>query len=76
MKLSGDDLVTCPTCVHYRRSTRVCRNYRRAGLRTPELGLDLSRLPQRCNGHEPRPTSARSASTRETGENERTNTSP
>jgi hypothetical protein len=45
---SGDDRVSCTDCQHYRPGR--CRNHRRAGLHSAELGRDLAGLLQRCPG--------------------------
>ena len=47
--LTGDDdRVSCTDCRHYRPGR--CRNHRRAGLYSAELGRDLAGLLQRCPG--------------------------
>jgi hypothetical protein len=47
--LAGDDdRVSCTDCTHYRPGR--CRNHRRAGLYSAELGRDLAGLLQRCPG--------------------------
>ena len=45
-----DERVTCLACGHFLPNSRRCGNHRRAGLRSPWLGLDLPTLPQRCGG--------------------------
>lgn len=46
-----DDRVVCIGCRHYQVGR--CRNHRRAGLATSEVGRALAALPQRCPGFGP-----------------------
>ncbi len=48
--VAGDERIRCGSCSHYVERTRRCRNHRRAGLRSPLLGLDLPEMLQRCPG--------------------------
>lgn len=45
-----DDRRTCPECRH--SAPGRCREHRRAGLSSGEVGRDLAGLPQRCPGFE------------------------
>jgi hypothetical protein len=56
--VAGDERVRCGSCSHYAERTRRCRNHRRAGLRSPLLGLDLPEMLQRCQGFVPGPSGA------------------
>ena len=46
----ADERVSCADCTHYRPGR--CGSHRAAGLRAPELALDLAALLQRCLGFE------------------------
>lgn len=48
--VAGDERITCGQCLNFDPEQRRCDNHRRAGLRSPWLGLDLPTLPQRCSG--------------------------
>ncbi len=50
-RAADDDRVTCAACLHFAVERRRCGNFKRAGLRTPALGLDLPALLQRCPGY-------------------------
>jgi hypothetical protein len=55
--LDPDPRVRCLDCRHHRALAFRCSNYRRAGLRHPDIAADLAALPQHCTGFAPRTAS-------------------